>query len=183
MKIICISGQGGVGKDTFVNFCGSEETGIYNVSMIDPVKKIATIVGWTGSKDLRDRRFLSDLKDLLSDYDDYPFKNVLNSIDQIIRNHEWYKWSTSFSHELIIFVHSRELEDLQRWRFQYGARSLLIRREEVEGNYGNHSDDQVFDIEYDYEIKNNGDLNHLRKEADSFIKKIREEKWSSNIWK
>ena len=80
MKIICINGQGGVGKDSFVFFCGSPFSGIYNYSMIDGVKNIATLIGWDGGKGLKDRKFLSDLKDLVDDYNDYSFRNVLDHL-------------------------------------------------------------------------------------------------------
>ena len=183
MKIICINGQGGVGKDTFVRFCGSHESGIFNISMVDCIKNIASSVGWNGSKEPKDRKFLSDLKDLIAEYSDYPFQDVLQKIELAEKHHKWYKWYINFADELICFVHTREPKDIQRWKEQYGAKTLLIRRRKVEGNYGNHADDRVFDIDYDYIVYNDGDLNELKKEADLFVRKIRKEEWSSNIWK
>jgi len=177
MKIICINGQGGVGKDTFVDYCGSQKNGIFNISMVDGIKKVASLIGWTGSKEPKDRKFLSDLKDLIAEYNDYPFQDVLNEINLA----EWYHWAEKLTDELICFVHAREPEDIQRWKDEYGARALLIRREEVEKTYGNHSDDQVFDIDYDYVINNDGKLEDLKDKANSFITDVRKEKWSSNI--
>lgn len=181
MKIICINGQGGVGKDAFVKFCGSEEDGIFNTSMINCVKNLASMIGWKGSKELKDRKFLSDLKDLIAEYNDYPFQSVLEDIAIAEKNHDWYGWYTNLIDELVCFIHAREPEDIQRWREQYGAKALLIRREEVEGDYGNHADDRVFDIDYDYVIINNGNLEDLRNKADFFIKMIRKEEWRSDI--
>ena len=183
MKIICINGQGGVGKDTFVKFCGNEDNGIFNVSMIDCIKRIASSIGWDGTKDSRGRKFLSDLRDLIAEYNDYPFQDVLGKIELAEKQHEWYKWYINFNEELICFVHVREPENIARWRQQHGAKALLIRREEVEKDYGNHADDEVFNIDYDYVIYNDGDLISLRKKANSFIDNIRKEEWSSNIWK
>ena len=182
MKIICINGQGGVGKDTFVEFCGSEEEGVFNTSMINCIKNLATTIGWDGSKDEGDRKFLSDLKDLVAEYNDYPFKSVLDDIKQAERNYDWYSWYTNLTNELVCFVHARESKDIERWRREYGAKALLIRREEVEKTHGNHADDQVFDIDYDYVILNDGDLDCLRDKADYFIKNVRKEEWSSYIY-
>lgn len=174
MKIICINGQGGVGKDTFVAYCAKEVNGIYNFSMVDGVKKIAKQIGWDGSKELKDRRFLSDLKDLTSRYNDFPFTSTLDAIRSLALNH-------ISPEELIIFIHSRESQDIGRWVKEYGAKTLLIRREEVEGKYNNHADDEVFIIEYDYIIKNNGTPEDLEEKAKIFINKIKNEDWKSDI--
>lgn len=178
MKIICINGQGGVGKDTFVGYCGYEDEGIYKCSMVDTIKQIAEWVGWTGTKELKDRKFLSDLKDLCAEYSDFPFLSTVNRVKDMIRKYKWYHDSDN---EVIVFVHAREPEDIQRWKDEYGARSLIIRRTDIEGTYGNHADDNVFDIDYDYVFWNNGDLYHLKDTAKRFIAFIREEEWESNI--
>lgn len=181
MKIICINGQGGVGKDTFVKFCGGQDNGIYNMSMIDCIKDLASSIGWKGTKELRDRKFLSDLKDLIAGYNDYPFKCVLKDIGLAIQHFEGYKWRTKTDMELICFVHAREPGDIRRWRNQYGAKALLIKRKGTNKTYGNHADDDVYSISYDYVIENDDDLSWLKKEADSFIKDIRKEEWESYI--
>ena len=50
-RIIIINGSGGVGKDTFVEYC-SEFTNVKNISSVDKVKEAAKIlVGWNGEKD------------------------------------------------------------------------------------------------------------------------------------
>ena len=178
MKIIVINGQGGCGKDSFVGYCGYEDEGIYSVSMVDGIKRIAEQLGWHGRKELEDRRFLSDLKDLAALYSDFPFRQTLKKIKDIVNN---YKWYSDNSNELICFVHARELEDIDRFVYDYGARALIIRRPEVEGEYGNHADDNVFDVDYDYEIWNDGDLYLLKDKAEKFIAQIRNEDWESHI--
>lgn len=180
MKIIVINGQGGVGKDTFVGYCGYEDEGIYNFSMVDGVKQVAQGFGWSGGKELKDRKFLSDLKDLSAEYNDFPFQHVLSEISIAEKRYKWYHDSYN---EFICFIHARELEDIDRWVYDYGARALIIRRPEVEGEYGNHADDQVFEVEYDYEIWNDGDLYLLQYKAEKFIDQIRNEEWESDIWK
>ena len=45
-EIVVINGSGGVGKDTFVQFCG-EYTPIMNISSVDKVKEAAKVLaGW-----------------------------------------------------------------------------------------------------------------------------------------
>lgn len=182
MKIIVINGQGGVGKDTFVGYCGYEDEGVYNYSMISGVKRIAESFGWCGGKAKEDRKFLSDLKDLAAEYSDFPFQDTLRRMKA---DEHYYNKSRMLSNnnapERICFVHSREPRDIERWKTLYGAKTLLIRREQVEGTYGNHADDNVFDIDYDYVFWNNGDLYQLKDQAEKFIAQIREEEWESNI--
>lgn len=182
MKIICINGQGGCGKDSFVAFCGGENQGIYNYSMVDGVKEIARRVRWDGSKELRDRKFLSDLKDLVDEYNDFSFKNVESKISGAYSYYSryWIDYSNE-EKEAIFFVHAREPKDIQRWKDEHDARALIIRRTDVEGEYGNHADDQVFNFDYDYCIWNNGSLNELYNIARNFIKEIRKEEWESHI--
>lgn len=176
MKILCINGQGGVGKDSFVYFCGNESEGIFNFSMVSGIKSMAQIAGcWNGGKELKDRKFLSDLKDLFDDYCDYSFNHVLSNINYVLN-----RWKEEVNNDdIICFIHAREPKDLKRWCEDYGARAVLIRRPEAEGQYGNHADDQVFNFDYDYCIWNNGSLNELYNIARNFIKGIREEEWTS----
>lgn len=181
MKIIVINGQGGSGKDTFVEYCQSIMKGyVFSVSMVDEVKKIAKLFGWTGGKELKDRKFLSDLKDLLADYNDFPFISVKKKINKKI---DFVKTSTNVPlKDVICFVHARELNDIDRLIYDYGARALIIRRPEIEGTYGNHADDDVFEAAYDYEIWNVEDLNYLKCMAEIFITQIIEEEWESNLY-
>ena len=180
MKIIVINGQGGAGKDEFVGFCGYEDEGIYNFSMVDGIKQVAETMGWTGGKLSKDRKFLSDLKDLASEYNDYPFQYTLKEVKEAVKDYRRYH---DLSNEFICFIHARELKDINRWIYDYGARALVIRRPEVEGSFGNHADDNVFEVDYDYEVWNIGSLYQLKEAAENFIIKIREEEWESDIWK
>lgn len=92
-KIIIINGSGGVGKDAFAkrvieealklskrivpveneNYCVNPEIfyKINNISTIDYVKNIARMFGWNDEKSEKDRKMLSDLKDLITVYNDY----------------------------------------------------------------------------------------------------------------
>lgn len=179
MKIIVINGQGGVGKDTFVAFCGNEDHGIFNFSMVDEIKRVAKILHWTGSKEPKDRKFLSDLKDLASEYNDFPFQHTINKIKDALRVYGRFGRST---HNMVCFVHAREPEDINRWVNDYGARALLIRNERIEGEYGNHADDSVMKASYYYTVYNNEGLYELEQKAKKFIDEVRKEEWESNIY-
>lgn len=184
MKIVIINGQGGCGKDTFVEYCESVAKGyVFSVSMVDGIKKIAESLGWTGGKTLKDRKFLSDLKDLSAKYNDFPFINVEKEIGERL---DFIKNVTNIPiNKVVCFVHAREPEDIQRWIEEHNAITLLIRREEIEGNYGNHADDGVFDIDYDYVIYNESTLEYLKGLAENFMEILLEEKepWGSNYVK
>ena len=77
VKVVVINGRPGCGKTTFEQICQDmckpnlsnfQEERIVQVaitSTVDFVKEIALNCGWDGSKTLENRRFLSDLKDLL----------------------------------------------------------------------------------------------------------------------
>lgn len=73
--IIVINGRGGVGKDTFVKYCMESPliTFIENMSTIEPIKGVAHLLGWNQEKTPEARKFLSDLKDLSSNFNDFPY--------------------------------------------------------------------------------------------------------------
>ena len=53
------------------------------LSTIDYVKDIAKVLGWDGTKTLENRRMLSDLKDLLTRWNDSPHQSVCNKINEL----------------------------------------------------------------------------------------------------
>lgn len=183
MKIFVINGFPRSGKDTFVDFCkeytGTNSTGsCLNISTVDMVKRIAKECGWDGEKTQENRRFLSDLKDLLTNFNDSPFQDCLESIDKFVSLFNQNRISTQ---NIYVFVHCREPEEIQRWKDEYGAKALLIERPIIDKNrvFSNHADCNVLDIEYDYSIVNDGTLEDLQKKANSFIINIENEKWYS----
>ena len=79
-NIIIINGTGGSGKDTFVEFV-SKYNKVLNFSSVDKVKEIAKLIGWTGAKEEKDRKFLSDLKKLTTDYNDMSFNSIKDAVE------------------------------------------------------------------------------------------------------
>ena len=84
-QIFIINGSGGVGKDTFVSLV-SNNIATMNFSSVDKVKEIARDIGWLGEKTEKDRKFLSDLKLLCTDYNDMPFNSMRSKVAEFLNN-------------------------------------------------------------------------------------------------
>lgn len=171
MKIVIINGTGGSGKDTFVSLCQkiyNRPIGNYvigNCSTIDIVKSIAESCGWEGTKTEKDRKFLSDLKDLLEEYNQLPTKSVERVIDitSQVKNNE----------DFILFIHCREPKNIDYFVKKYGAITLLVHNPRVKNITSNHADRDVYDYDYDFTIENNGTLEDLEVQAKNFIEEIK----------
>lgn len=134
------------------------------LSTVDFAKKIAKECGWDGSKTLKNRKFLSDLKDLLTEWDDVPFKIIKEYIDREYR----------LGFNSIIFVDCREPQEIQKLKDAFNATTVLIRRPAIEKNeISNHADSEVFNYNYDLTIWNNSDIIGLEKKAKEFIKYLK----------
>lgn len=165
MKIFIINGRGGCGKDTFVELCAKHvpKYMCLNISTVDRVKEIARFCGWDGGKEDKDRKFLSDLKALLTEYSDMPHQSVLHSIALFKADLERYDMN---SDEAIVFIHCREPEAIERLRQELDAVTVLIRRPTLENHaYGNVSDDGVANYGYHFTIVNDGTLEDLESRA------------------
>ena len=157
--IIIINGTGGCGKDTFVELV-SKYNRVLNVSSVDKVKKIAALAGWTGGKEEVDRKFLSDLKRLTTEYNDMSFRDI------------GAKVSKFRSSDLeVMFIHIREPEEIERAKNAFGAETLLIRRVGLSSITSNYSDANVENYTYDYIIENST-LEELEKEAMNFVSNL-----------
>ena len=155
-QIIIINGTGGSGKDTFVEFCMKYDN-VMNFSSIDKVKEIATMIGWNGKKTDKDRKFLSDLKRLTTEYNDMAFNSMIDAVD---------KFNNSDNN--ILFIHIREPKEIQRAVDYFGAKTLLVKRVGLDNIDTNYSDANVDNYTYDYLIENNT-LEGLEETAKMFI--------------
>lgn len=179
MKIIVINGSGGSGKDSFVNFIKSksylENYFIYNISTIDRIKTIAEQCGWGGDKDEKGRQLLSDLKDAFTKYNDLPYNDIIYKINKTLYKFEQFSIPTK---NIIFFVHSREPKEINRFKKELNARSLLIERPGIK-QFNNHADRFVYNCNYEYHCINDGSLEELKESAINFVEKIMEEDWCS----
>ena len=132
-------------------------------STVDFVKEIATACGWDGSKTLENRKFLSDLKDLLTQWRDVPYNMIVSRANNLPSTQDW-----------IMFVDCREPAEIQKLKEGLNATTLLIRRPgDEETETSNHADAGVFNYEYDLTIENNSDIMDLAKKAKDFINYMR----------
>lgn len=198
-KIIIINGSGGVGKDAFAkrvieetinlakrivpveneDYCVNPEI-FYridnittnNISTIDCVKNIAKMFNWNGEKSEKDRKMLSDLKDLMTVYNDYPFKCITAQITDWLR-YDKTRPNDTYDHSFL-FVHCREPKEIDRIKNQFpnDTFTLLVQNPKVAKITGNHADKEVENYNYDFTVVNDSDLISLRKVAIDFYKKI-----------
>ena len=160
-KVFIINGSGGVGKDTFCEYVGHYAK-VKVISSIDLVKDYASKMGWNGSKTPRDRKFLSDLKDLLTKYNDYPFRDICQKV-------LWFKEDDNE----FLFIHIREPEEIDREKREFNAHTILMVNDNVKGIYSNHADARVLEYNYDIVVDNSGTLKDLEIIAKDFVEKWR----------
>lgn len=198
-KVIIINGSGGVGKDAFAKrvieetinlakrivpvenedyyvnpeiFYRIDNITTNNISTIDYVKNIARMFGWNGEKSEKDRKMLSDLKDLMTVYNDYPFKRITAQITDWLR-YDKTRPNDMYDHSFL-FVHCREPKEIDRIKNQFpnDTFTLLVQNPKVAKITGNHADKEVENYNYDFTVVNDSDLIALRKVAIDFYKKI-----------
>lgn len=161
---IVINGAGGVGKDTLCELA-AKHFKVKNISSITPIKEIAALCGWDGTKDNKARKFLSDLKKLCVEYNDYPTLWAKAQYDEFLDGDEE-----------IMFVHIREPEEIQKFVDATGgeAKTLLIRGGKRMSNekYGNASDDGVENYSYDLYYLNESSLDIVEREFVELLKSI-----------
>lgn len=133
------------------------------LSTINYVKEIAKTIGWDGGKTIEDRKFLSDLKDALTEWKDLPYQKIKEQIEDC-RNR-----NIDF-----IFIDCREPAEIQRFVNDYQALTVLVQRGEIIF-IGNHADDNVLNYQYDITIDNSRGLDELMQEATIFEETFVEE--------
>lgn len=159
-QIFIINGSGGSGKDTFVNFVSKIESNpVINFSSVNKVKEIARVIGWTGGKTEKDRKFLSDLKMLCTNYNDMPFNSISEKVVTFVKGNA-----------AMLFLHIREPEEIEKAKNAFGAKTILIKRDAIKQITSNIADANVFNYQYDIVINNDGDLNNFEKKAAEFVK-------------
>jgi hypothetical protein len=163
---IVINGAGGVGKDTLCELA-AKHFKVKNISSITPIKEIATRCGWDGTKDNKARKFLSDLKMLTVNYNDFPTNWAKAQFENFLT-----------TDEEILFVHIREPEEIRKYVNATGgkAKALLVRGGERTRHtaYGNASDDGVENYNYDYYFVNDKPLEQTELEFVALMKAVLE---------
>lgn len=155
-QVIIINGSGRSGKDTFCSLCAKyHEVSI--CSSVSEIKRAAMILGWDGQKDERSRKFLSDLKDLATEYSDAP----MNYIREYVKAHQ--------NSDELIFLMIREPNEIEKARKEFDAITLLIKRPNIDQISTNHADRDVDHFDYDWTVYNSGTLDDLDEMAQNFV--------------
>ena len=163
--IFVINGSGGVGKDTVCDMA-ARFWKVQNISSITPILDVARAAGWDGIKTPASRRFLSQLKEICTQFNDLPFRYCMAQLEDFLRNDQQ-----------ILFVHIREPEEIERFRDAAGERckAVLVRRpalEQERGALGNRSDDGVTSYVYDGVFLNDGPLDGLAEKVRDFFERL-----------
>lgn len=169
MKVIVINGSAGVGKDTFVDLCTSlRPLGVVRCrSSVDEIKRFATFMGWEGTKTESDRKFLSELKRICSEWADIPMKSMRRAVARFSNKHIPCECK-------YLFLMVREPDEIERVKQEFNAVTLLIVRDSVSPIVSNYADAGVHDYSYDYIIDNSGTVEDLKVAADMFLKEVGE---------
>lgn len=159
-KIVVINGAGGVGKDQFCNYCDLYVP-TYVISTVDKVKEAYRLLGWNNEKSELHRKALSDIKDIGTKNLDHPYTFIKAQIELF----------NSSDHDLM-FVHTREPDEIERFAKEFGCITLLIKNPRIKSITSNHADAEVENYNYDYIIDNDGTLDELNIKAKEFIKEM-----------
>ena len=162
-KVYITNGSAENGKDTFAEFL-SEYISVFKYSSIDLVKEMFEIAGVSKhNKTEKKRKLWSDGKDLLTDYDDIPFKDITSIVTDFKSNKIEAK---------VLLIDIREPEEIARAVETFGAETILVRKPNAKKIESNHADRDVEKYNYDYIIENDGTLEQLSKIAKFFCRDI-----------
>lgn len=156
-KIFITNGMARSGKDTFAEML-NKFVWVRKYSSIDKVKSIAVHCGWDGGKTERDRKFLSDLKDLTTEYSDLAFKSIEQAVEIFMGDN---------FHEVML-IDIREPEEIARAKEAFNAETILIYNKNVPIISSNDADANVFNYVYDHVVYNNGTLDEFYEEVKKF---------------
>jgi len=165
VRVICVNGLSRSGKDSFIRFVKDRAYSVTH-STIDTVKSALIETGMLHpfNKTEKERAFLTAVKQAWIEYSDGPFKEVLEKVKDIERT---YKFMNNIDH-VFLFVQVREPSEMMKLakHFWDSITTVLVERTGIEVQPG---DEDVYEWNYDFFVKNDGSLEDLEKEADRFI--------------
>ena len=157
--VFIVNGKPRAGKDTFAMIL-NRYVNVYKYSAVTKVKEIATLCGWGGQKEERDRKFLHELKMLTSEYSDMSYQDVVNEIE---------KYRNGEIEADVFVVDVREPEEIERLAKEVGAITVFIENNNVPAIMSNAADANVENYEYDFVIRNNGTMKEFEDEIKIFM--------------
>lgn len=190
-KVFIINGSGGSGKDTFCSFFKEfyqndktndnfKDGGFHSFDCLYTStlsKRFAKEMGWKETKTLADRKYLSDLKDMLDYWNDSTRKYLKEWIFDNYYSIFKSRYSTPIPHSFVIFVHAREAKDIDyivslcTLEGIY-CKTILIDKID-KSKKGNHADDEVDNYKYyNWYIHNYGDFKSFRDKVRKFYELV-----------
>lgn len=160
-KIYILNGVGTSGKGEFASRL-NKYIPTCKCSIVDLPKMAAEVLGWNGGKTEKDRKFLSDMLDLSTEYNDAPFRDILSLVTD-------FKSNKNFDEYKVLIIDMRDPKEIARAVETFGAETILIRNPRVDKIESNHADRDVENYEYDYIIENDGTLEQLDKVVKLFV--------------
>lgn len=179
--VVCVNGAPQSGKTSFETLCQSRVDSSLIYSSIAPIKALATVFGWDGySKEKPDRRMLSNLKKTVDDWyrerkkTPFTVAKVYEAIRKYVIDCSCpLFYSNEDDERVVAFVDVREPRDLDYFKEKFNATTVIVERgPRVPGeseNWGNHSDNGIYNYEYDVRILNYTTIEDLGQIADLFL--------------
>lgn len=160
-KVFITNGMARCGKDTFAMFL-NEFVPTLKYSSIDKVKEIAALCGWDGGKTEKDRKFLSDLKMLTTEFSNMPFKAMQEKVSEFLKDNV----------HKVMLIDIREPEEIEKAKDAFNAETILIKNDRVDVITSNDGDAGVFDYAYDFVIENEGTLEDFKENIKVFVDEV-----------
>lgn len=99
---------------------------------------------------------------LCVEYNDLPYTILLHKVSDFFKS----------INDSVLFLHIREPKEIERAKVAFGAKTILIKRDNARQVKSNQSDANVFEYSYDIIVNNNLDLIDLRNIAQEFIQDL-----------
>lgn len=166
-RVFIVNGKPRAGKDTFAMML-NELVGVHKYSSVTKVKKLALEMGWDGKKTEKDRKFLSDLKILTTEYSDMSFKDISEEVEKFMRgDYDIYDKN-------VMLIDIREPKEIDRAVNAFGAETIFIDNYNVEAILSNTADANanIYTYDYDYFVLNDGTLDEFRNEVKEFYNNV-----------
>lgn len=158
---VIINGVARSGKDTFIAMCG-QHTAVKNISSIDQLNDFARQIGWDGNKNDKYRKFISELKQLVVNFNDAPTNYLLSQI----KLHQ--------ASDGVLFMHVREATEIAKIQRYSPLRVItlkIVRNVAVPQNSADLDASGGY-RHYDYVIYNYTTLFDLANEAKLFVDQL-----------
>lgn len=157
--VLIVNGKPRAGKDTFAQFLNNHIS-VYKYSSIDKVKTIAMDCGWKGAKEEKDRKFLSELKRITTEYSDMAFNDIIEKVAA---------FDNDEIKEEVMIIDVREPEEIERLADELGAITVFIKNDNVPAVTSNYADANVENFDYDIVVDNSGTLEEFEEAVEEFI--------------